>query len=108
MQSSDSTGAIYNRRVLRREQRRGRSPFPHDENDIIMNSELATTPNQIMTSMAASRGGMKSTLIMPAEKCWAQYDSIIDVNLAATRIAISHGKQATVQDLGDVIVVEIG
>ena len=66
------------------------------------------TAQERITEIATKTNGSKVTLEIPEQKCWENFDSIVDVQEFVTRLAIKSGKQGTVQDLGHVIRIEWG
>ena len=48
-----------------------------------------------------------ATLTIPADICYAHFNSISDVHDFARRAATKSGKQASVKDLGEYVIVDV-
>jgi hypothetical protein len=69
-------------------------------------SELMNTPREMIQAMTDGTTS-HATLTIPADLCWQHFNSISDVHDYAMREAIKSGKQGSVKDLGDFIIVDV-
>jgi hypothetical protein len=73
---------------------------------MVNTTELMHTPMQMIDTMIEGATS-HATLSIPADICYAHFNSISDVHDFARRAAVKSGKQGSVKDLGDYVIVDV-